>query len=81
MATCLQEEPTEGPEVVFEAPADPMRVRAEDLRFVRQSNLLAIQKEPFDKATFQAEEEKVVDENGNVRVRLSGNTIRWRQVS
>ncbi|KAK9865577.1 hypothetical protein WJX84_011659 [Apatococcus fuscideae] len=65
----------------FDASSNLSRPKAEDLKFVRQSNLLAIEQAPFDRDTFKAEEEKFLDEAGNTRIRLTGNTIRWRHAT
>lgn len=73
-----QVEAASGPAVEFEASSSLKAFRAEQLKFVRQSNLLAIAKEPFDKETFQQEVEKYTDDSGATRIRLSGNTVRWR---
>lgn len=75
-----QAEATAGPVTVFDA-SNLSRLKTEDLRFVRQSNLLAIEKAPFDKDTFKQEEEKFLDDAGNTRIRLTGNTIRWRHAT
>ena len=77
----LQEDAAAGAPVVFEPVHVMNRIDAKDLRYVRQSNLLAIEPKPFDRDTFETEEEKVVDEQGITRIKLSGNTIRWRNVT
>lgn len=73
-----QAEATAGPVIEFDASNNLTRLKAEDLKFVRQSNLLAIEQAPFDRDTFKQEEEKFLDDAGNTRIRLTGNTIRWR---
>ena len=76
-----QAETTAGPAIDFDASINLSRPKAEDLKFVRQSNLLAIEQAPFDRDTFVKEEEKFLDEAGNTRIRLTGNTIRWRHAT
>jgi hypothetical protein len=47
---------------------------------VRGSNILGVESKPFDAARWDEEAEEVdeVDENGQKRVKLRNNIIRWR---
>ena len=72
------EEPLRGPPIRLPVPLNDV-LTSDHLRVAKLSNIIAIEPQPYDPETYQAEGAEYIDERGRKRVRLHDtNAIRWR---
>ncbi|XP_050376302.1 protein LEO1 homolog [Argentina anserina] len=70
-----------GPPLELEIPLRPPPAHPEKMNMIKVSNIMGIDRKPFDPKTYVEEDTFVTDESGTKkRIRLENNIVRWRKV-
>ncbi|KAK1273203.1 hypothetical protein QJS04_geneDACA008019 [Acorus gramineus] len=70
-----------GPPLDLEIPLRPPPGHPDKMNMIKVSNIMGIERKPFDPKTYVEEDVFVMDESGaRKRIRLEDNIVRWRSV-
>ncbi|CAI9111866.1 OLC1v1012195C1 [Oldenlandia corymbosa var. corymbosa] len=77
----IKEKPV-GPPLELEIPLRPPPAHPDKMNMIKVSNIMGIDRKPFDPKTYVEEDHFVTDESGSKRrIRLENNIVRWRKVT
>ncbi|CAA0826603.1 Protein LEO1 homolog [Striga hermonthica] len=70
-----------GPPLELEVPLQPPPAESEKMNMIKVSNIMGIDRKPFDPNKYVDKDVYVPDESGSKkRIRLDNNVVRWRKV-